>query len=292
MRDRMSPRALLRRVRAQLPDTLDALQQVPRLLNGIVHDAAQELFDCLYKTRARRAAREIRVANARRDATIGAAALWLSGLLSLALFAQHRWFGLGQMGAGILLLLWYRTLRSRSHENENPDRKLDQLPRPQFAPQLAGISGICRSHAHYRRFRGEPCAASVGGGRRLVHASGEAGVGAADQLVRSTMDDGVCLARRHSRVAGLERALSSRAQCGACRFLGSAGTHRVVGSGVFRRPKCGRRPISDRCLWLALVWTLREFAAVKPAAAWMMLPFVAWVSLLAALNLGIWRMNQ
>jgi tryptophan-rich sensory protein len=45
-------------------------------------------------------------------------------------------------------------------------------------------------------------------------------------------------------------------------------------------------------LWLALVWTLREFAAVKPAAAWMMLPFVAWVSLLAALNLGIWRMNQ
>jgi translocator protein len=45
-------------------------------------------------------------------------------------------------------------------------------------------------------------------------------------------------------------------------------------------------------LWLALVWTLREFAAVKPAAAWAMLPYVAWISFLAALNLGIWRMNQ
>jgi ubiquinone biosynthesis protein len=114
MRDRMSPRALLRRVRAQLPDTLDALQQVPRLLNGIVHDAAQGTLRLPVQDPALDALRgEIRVANARRDATIGAAALWLSGLLSLALFAQHRWFGLGQMGAGILILLWYRTLRSR-----------------------------------------------------------------------------------------------------------------------------------------------------------------------------------
>jgi translocator protein len=45
-------------------------------------------------------------------------------------------------------------------------------------------------------------------------------------------------------------------------------------------------------LWLALIWSLREFAAVKPAAAWALLPYVAWVSFLAALNLGIWRLNQ
>jgi translocator protein len=45
-------------------------------------------------------------------------------------------------------------------------------------------------------------------------------------------------------------------------------------------------------LWLALVWTLREFATVKAAAAWALLPYVAWVSFLAALNLGIWRLNQ
>ena len=51
--------------------------------------------------------------NARRDAAIGAAALWLSGVVSLALFAQYYWFGLAQMGAGILVFLWYRALRSR-----------------------------------------------------------------------------------------------------------------------------------------------------------------------------------
>ena len=61
-------------------------------------------------------------------------------------------------------------------------------------------------------------------------------------------------------------------------FIGS----RNVGGGLFLIV----------ALWLALIWTLREFATVKSAAAWALLPYVAWVSFLAALNLGIWRMNQ
>jgi tryptophan-rich sensory protein len=44
-------------------------------------------------------------------------------------------------------------------------------------------------------------------------------------------------------------------------------------------------------LWLSLVWTLREFSVVKPAAACLMLPYLAWVSLNLALNLSIWRHN-
>jgi ubiquinone biosynthesis protein len=114
MRERMSPLALLRRVRAQLPDTLDALQQVPRLLKAVVHDAAEGNLRLEVRDAAINALRsEMRVANARRDAAIGAAALWLSGLVSLKLFAQYYWFGLGQMAAGILVLVWYRSLRSR-----------------------------------------------------------------------------------------------------------------------------------------------------------------------------------
>jgi ubiquinone biosynthesis protein len=114
MRERMSPLALMRRVRAQLPDTLDALQQVPRLLKAVVHDAAEGNLRLAVRDAAIDALRgEIRIANARRDAAIGAAALWLSGLVSLKLFAQYYWFGLAQMGAGILVLVWYRTLRSR-----------------------------------------------------------------------------------------------------------------------------------------------------------------------------------
>jgi benzodiazapine receptor len=45
-------------------------------------------------------------------------------------------------------------------------------------------------------------------------------------------------------------------------------------------------------LWLAVAWTLREFAAVRPAAAWMLVPYLAWVSVASALNFAIWKLNQ
>ncbi len=44
-------------------------------------------------------------------------------------------------------------------------------------------------------------------------------------------------------------------------------------------------------LWLAIVWTIREFAAVKAAPAWMLVPYIAWVSLASALNLAVWKLN-
>ena len=45
-------------------------------------------------------------------------------------------------------------------------------------------------------------------------------------------------------------------------------------------------------LWLAIVWAIREFAAVKAAAAWMLAPSLLWVGLASALNLAIWKLNQ
>lgn len=45
-------------------------------------------------------------------------------------------------------------------------------------------------------------------------------------------------------------------------------------------------------LWLSVIWTIREFAVVKGAAAWMLAPYLAWVSFASALNLAIWKLNQ
>lgn len=45
-------------------------------------------------------------------------------------------------------------------------------------------------------------------------------------------------------------------------------------------------------LWLAIVWTLREFYSVKPPAAWLLVPYLAWVSYATALNFSIWHLNQ
>jgi benzodiazapine receptor len=44
-------------------------------------------------------------------------------------------------------------------------------------------------------------------------------------------------------------------------------------------------------LWLSIAWTIREFAVVKPGAAWLLVPYLAWVSYAGALNLAIWRLN-
>lgn len=44
-------------------------------------------------------------------------------------------------------------------------------------------------------------------------------------------------------------------------------------------------------LWLCIVWTIREFAAVRAGAAWLLAPYLIWVSFASALNLAIWKLN-
>ena len=45
-------------------------------------------------------------------------------------------------------------------------------------------------------------------------------------------------------------------------------------------------------LWLSIVWTIREFSAVKAVAAWMLAPYLIWIGFASALNLAIWKLNQ
>jgi tryptophan-rich sensory protein len=45
-------------------------------------------------------------------------------------------------------------------------------------------------------------------------------------------------------------------------------------------------------LWLAVVWTMREFAAVKAGAAWLLAPYLIWVSFASWLNFSLWKLNQ
>ena len=45
-------------------------------------------------------------------------------------------------------------------------------------------------------------------------------------------------------------------------------------------------------LWLAIVATLWWFARYSAPAAWLLTPYLAWVTFAAVLNLSIWRMNR
>ena len=110
MRERMNPRAILRRARTQLPDALDALQQVPGLLQSAVREAAEGRLKLQVENSGVEELRnEMRLANVRRDTAIAAGVLWLSGLIWLALFSHYQWLGWTQMCAAIVLFIWYRS---------------------------------------------------------------------------------------------------------------------------------------------------------------------------------------
>ena len=115
MRERASPRALLRGLREQLPDAIETLKQLPRIFKTGVRAAADGQFRLgVASAEIEELRKEVRAAGAGRDTVIAAGALWLSGLIWLALAARHPWFGWLQMGAGVALFARARRVRARS----------------------------------------------------------------------------------------------------------------------------------------------------------------------------------
>lgn len=44
-------------------------------------------------------------------------------------------------------------------------------------------------------------------------------------------------------------------------------------------------------LWGLIVWTVTLFRRVRPAAGWLLAPYLLWVSFTAYLNAGTWLLN-
>jgi translocator protein len=44
-------------------------------------------------------------------------------------------------------------------------------------------------------------------------------------------------------------------------------------------------------MWLAIAWTMREFARVKRRAAFLLIPYLLWTTFTAAATFAIWRLN-
>ncbi len=112
MRERMGPRAVVKRVRAQLPDTIEALKELPVLFQTAVREASEGRFRLQVENHGlAELTRELRQSDRRRDLALAAAALWLSGSLWLAAAAPYRWFAWAQMAAAAILLARYRSSR-------------------------------------------------------------------------------------------------------------------------------------------------------------------------------------
>ncbi len=44
-------------------------------------------------------------------------------------------------------------------------------------------------------------------------------------------------------------------------------------------------------LWVAIALTIKAFLPISKRAAWLLVPYIAWVSFAAFLNLSIWLLN-
>jgi ubiquinone biosynthesis protein len=112
MRERTSLGAVLKRVRAQLPDTIEALKQLPQLFQTAVREASEgSLRVQVEDPGLLELRRELRHAGLRRDVAIAAGTLWLSGVLWLALATRFSWIGWVQLAAAVISSAWYRTLK-------------------------------------------------------------------------------------------------------------------------------------------------------------------------------------
>jgi ubiquinone biosynthesis protein len=112
MRERMSPRAVLKRVRSQLPDTIEAVKQLPQLFQIAVREAAEgRLRMKVEYPEMAELRRELLHSSYRRDIAISAGFLWVSGLIWVSFVPGFRWIGWAQMGASLVLFAWYRYSR-------------------------------------------------------------------------------------------------------------------------------------------------------------------------------------
>jgi ubiquinone biosynthesis protein len=105
MRERTSPRTMLKQVRTHLPDALMALSQVPGILQTRVREAAEGQASTIEPLGLAPLREEMRQSASRRERLCVAGVLWLSGLIWLAIATRYPWLGWMQMLAAIVVIV-------------------------------------------------------------------------------------------------------------------------------------------------------------------------------------------
>jgi len=44
-------------------------------------------------------------------------------------------------------------------------------------------------------------------------------------------------------------------------------------------------------MWFAILWTMLRFWKISKPAAWLLVPYIVWVTIATALNAGVWLLN-
>lgn len=59
----------------------------------------------------------------------------------------------------------------------------------------------------------------------------------------------------------------------------------------FNQHQVGWALVEIVVMWVCILLTIIRFYQIKPAAAWLLVPYILWVSFATALNAAIWKLN-
>lgn len=59
----------------------------------------------------------------------------------------------------------------------------------------------------------------------------------------------------------------------------------------FNQHQIGWALIEIGVMWVCILLTIIQFKKIKPAAAWLLVPYILWVSFATVLNAAIWKLN-
>jgi ubiquinone biosynthesis protein len=109
MRERVSPRSVLRGIREQLPDAFETLRQLPRIVKTTLRAASDGTLRLpVASEEIDRLRGEIRRSQERRDRVFAAGMLWVTGLFFVSGTGWVRSAGWCLMGAAVVLFVWAR----------------------------------------------------------------------------------------------------------------------------------------------------------------------------------------
>jgi len=109
MRERLSGRHLVNRLRQQLPDLNETLQDIPQLVHGLVQQATEgRLAFTINDPGMARLQAELARSNRQRYSALAGGSALIAGALLIGLDAHPEWLGWLVSGAGALLLLLRR----------------------------------------------------------------------------------------------------------------------------------------------------------------------------------------
>ena len=109
MRERASGKALLNRIRDQLPDFGESIQDLPQVVSNLIQQLAEGRLRVQVETPGLEQLRQqIRWSNRRRYSTAAAGSTLIAGALLVGLQAQPTWLGWTLLALAAALFLWSR----------------------------------------------------------------------------------------------------------------------------------------------------------------------------------------